>query len=386
MPKLDELIKALQSDQLQIRSKAAYDLGSLAEQKRDLGSVLPTMKGLLSDPDAKIRDNIAWCLATIGAQGCNLVSIVPQMLERLLEKDTDERYNCIQALNYATRNPESSEKTVEYLQQALSHEVGSIRRLSSEILVLRKIEQETLDGVWELTSSEDSATQFGAVGGLAKGITGVEPSAALPHVIEFLSNKEEQIRFFGAHMLVTLAENGRDISSASSALCRVTSDSSLRVGKESVWALYLIVHQGHSTEEIADTLRACIAQQDTALHGNAAIGLTLHLLHQQRAQEVEQLMTADSSVAFGVAWAKTEYYCKQEDQDAMQVLIKAIQPGFMARDQFLRQGIAGCISYLGNRANFAEQLVQQIALQSEDPILSVGAHGVLQKLQQVRRK
>ncbi|MBN2190444.1 MAG: HEAT repeat domain-containing protein, partial [Candidatus Aureabacteria bacterium] len=204
---LDDLVKALQDSNKEVKEKVIYAIGKMGDKE-----VVPALIELLSDenpdtrkmvvysmgelrdekctpylikatidPDSGVRAASAIALAKIGNK-----SATPEIIGMLNDESSDVRLSAVMALNIL-----DDRRAVQPLVKLLSDINGDVRRMTFD--TLKKMDQSALTGgLIEAMSSQDESTRIDSSAWLAE----VADVKAVPTLIKGTKDKVWQVRYY----------------------------------------------------------------------------------------------------------------------------------------------------------------------------------------------
>ncbi len=416
---LEKLLDELVSEAVDTRISASDRLAIAAEGGADLSGAIDALGRALTDEHPMVRVNMAWLAAFLSTNGLDLSPILevvtravtdeveivrinacctlmetakradisaafPALVQATAEKAT--RPNATNALRFSLDFPGSQEKAREELKAALTDHRQIVAAAAAETLTLHNTRKESWGEVTSLLQHVNSAVRQTALVAMISANKGSPlPSEAHLALVAGLSDEEPEVRALASSLLSSLAESGQDVSPAIAALAKATSDEQEEVRKDALGALYGAARQGIDIAEALPALEQCMKEFfNGPVKNRAAVAAARHYLQVGRQDVVRDMLETDS---FGAAWAVTDHCCASGETDELARIVRSLRPGIGARDQGIRQGIAGSINYAEGRkpdGSIALQVIQQVLDANQDTPAEAAIQGIYFQLQKLK--
>jgi len=351
---VQEIIEALASGGPEERKAASDQLAQRAEGGADLTPALPALGEALADPEEQVRIDVAWTCAFLADGGTDVGVITGALLGALGDANGNVASNACWALACQAKRADLSPAIAPLLEAAAR---GGAASPNARVALTHMLANE------------------------ASG------EAALAALGTRLADASPAVRQVAAYVLVAHAEAGGDLGPVFPALLAGLADPEESVRKECVWAVYCAMYAGRRLEAgELQTLERCLDDPSASVSGNGGIAVGLALLRADRRAE-HAAMLEDDRRCFGAAWATVDHLLERGDPAPLEDVLGRIRPGIGARDQSLRQGIAGAIDHAassGRDSDRAARAIQTWLSAQGDPVAEAAVMGIFYKLRQLR--
>jgi HEAT repeat protein len=214
--------KALKNEQMEVRHPAAYTLERTGEKAEKwhlpswialaLGSLGSEAEGIifaliqaLTDEEAEVRSRAAYVLGSICGEAKE--DAVPVLIEALTDNEWQVRLGAVYALgSIGSEAKITMAAIVPALIKLLKDREGSVRRLAASALEGIGVKaKEAVPALIETLKDKDDNVRIHAA--LALGSIGAQTQEAIPALIETLKDKSRHVRSFTADALVQIGED-----------------------------------------------------------------------------------------------------------------------------------------------------------------------------------
>ncbi len=377
---------ALSDTEEAVRANTAWLVAFLAEHGVDLSAILSELAGALTATPLPVRSNAAWAIRCTATKS-DVSAVIPALVEALADKEAGA--NASGALACSVTFEASREASCSSLEEALEHESPDVVLKASALLGGHYGGLREWDRVQALVQDPKEWVRFGALVGVVRAakIGEAPPKSLLECVGSCLGDEGARIRIRAATTLIEVAELGYETEAALPALAAALVDGELQLRKESIWALYCAARNGTDLGDALAPLEQCLVDPDSSVRGNAAIGVGRHYLNAGRLVDALALLEKET---FGAAWAFADHCCMTGDKEPLKRIVRTLQPGFGARDQGIRRGIATAIHNAADKkpdGSRAVQAVQEVLSELPDePIAQSAVGGIFMALRQLQRR
>ena len=335
-----------------------------------------------TDELENVRIN-ACCTLMETAKIADVSAAIPALVDATAEDAA--RPNASRALLSSLALPASQKRTQEALNDALTDQRDIVVSSAAVILTAHNTQQKSWCLVTSLLQRDNSTIRRGALEALDWATEGGPiPLEVVGAVAEMVTDDDTQLRVLASRLLCSLAEGGNDVSPAIAAFSQATSDKSEEVSKDAVWALYGAARQGIDISGALSALNRCVKQLYGPVAANASVAVARHYLQVGRHDDVRKMLETDP---FGASWAFTDDCCASGETGELTNIVRSIRPGIRARDQHIRQGIAGSINYAQGRdpdGSIALEVIQRVLAATQDPADEAAIQGIYLQLQELQ--
>ena len=377
---------ALSDGEEAVRANTAWLVAFLAEHGVDLSPILAELATALTATPLPVRSNVAWAIRCTATKA-DVSVVIPALVQALADKEAGA--NASGALACAITFEASREASCTALEGALEHQSPDVVLKSAALLAGHHGGLQGWDRVLSLVEDEREWVRFGGLIGVVRAakVGEAPPTEVVAGVGECLGNEVSRVRIRAATTLIEVAELGYGTEAALPALASALVDTDLQVRKECIWALYCAARNGTDLGDALASLEQCLEDKDGSVRGNSAIGVGRHYLNVGR--EVDALALLEKET-FGAAWAFADHCCMTGDKEPLKRIVRTLQPGFGARDQGIRRGIATAIHNAADKkpdGSRAVQAVQEVLSELPDePIAQSAVGGIFMALRQLQRR
>jgi HEAT repeat protein len=254
---LPQLVPLLKDSDANVRSSAAYALGSMGAEAK---TALPQLVPLLKDSDANVRSNAASALGSIGAEA---KTALPQLVPLLKDSDANVRSSAASALG---RIGAEAKTALPQLVPLLKDSDANVRSSAAYALGSMGAEAKTaLPQLVPLLKDSDANVRSSAA--YALGSIGAEAKTALPQLVPLLKDSDANVRSSAASALGRI---GAEAKTALPQLVPLLKDSDANVRSSAASALGRI---GAEAKTALPQLVPLLKDSDANVRSSAASAL-----------------------------------------------------------------------------------------------------------------